>query len=104
MVTCFSILVWEIPWTEEPGGYSPGDCKSLRHVLEIKQQTLVGTVKVHLNGLSTAARKHVPERLRTYFRTYIGIPKLCGNKNKGVHLSQGKYRVFFFFEIYQDEA
>ena len=25
MATHFSILVWEIPWTEEPGGlYSPG--------------------------------------------------------------------------------
>ena len=22
-----SILVWEIPWTEEPGGYSPWGCK-----------------------------------------------------------------------------
>ena len=20
MVTCFNILAWEIPWTEEPGG------------------------------------------------------------------------------------
>ena len=23
MATHFSILAWEIPWTEEPGGYSP---------------------------------------------------------------------------------
>ena len=23
MVTHSSILAWEIPWTEEPGGYSP---------------------------------------------------------------------------------
>ena len=23
-----SILAWEIPWTEEPGGYSPGGHKS----------------------------------------------------------------------------
>ena len=22
-----SILAWRIPWTEEPGGYSPGGCK-----------------------------------------------------------------------------
>ena len=22
-----SILVWEIPWTQEPGGYSPWGCK-----------------------------------------------------------------------------
>ena len=22
-----SILAWRIPWTEEPGAYSPGGCK-----------------------------------------------------------------------------
>ena len=27
MTTHSSILIWEIPWTEEPGGYSPWDCK-----------------------------------------------------------------------------
>ena len=27
--THFSILVWKIPWTEEPGGYSSGGCKKL---------------------------------------------------------------------------
>ena len=27
MVTYFSILAWEIPWTEEPGGLSPWGCK-----------------------------------------------------------------------------
>ena len=25
--TLSSILAWEIPWTEEPGSYSPWDCK-----------------------------------------------------------------------------
>jgi len=29
MATQSSILVWKIPWTEEPGGYSPWDCKEL---------------------------------------------------------------------------
>ena len=24
-----SILAWEIPWTEEPGGYSPQGCKEV---------------------------------------------------------------------------
>ena len=28
MATYSSILVWRIPWTEEPGGHSPWDCKS----------------------------------------------------------------------------
>ena len=27
MATLSSILVWRIPWTEEPGGYSPWDHK-----------------------------------------------------------------------------
>ena len=29
MATHYSILAWEIPWTEEPGGlqYSPWGCK-----------------------------------------------------------------------------
>ena len=29
MATHCSILVWEIPWTEEPGGYNPLGCKKL---------------------------------------------------------------------------
>ena len=33
MATYSSLLAWEIPWTEEPGGYSPRDCK-VRHYLE----------------------------------------------------------------------
>ena len=27
MATCTSILVWRIPWTQEPVGYSPSGCK-----------------------------------------------------------------------------
>ena len=27
-----SILAWEIPWTEEPDGYSPWDRKKVRHI------------------------------------------------------------------------
>ena len=33
MATHSSILGWEIPWIEKPGGYSPGGCKRLRHDL-----------------------------------------------------------------------
>ena len=29
MATHSSILAWKIPWTEEPGGYSPWGCKEL---------------------------------------------------------------------------
>ena len=28
-----SVLAWEIPWTEEPGGYSPRVCKRIGHGL-----------------------------------------------------------------------
>ena len=31
MATHSSILTWRTPWTEEPVGYSPWDCKELRH-------------------------------------------------------------------------
>ena len=27
MTTHSNILIWEIPWTEVPGGYSPWGCK-----------------------------------------------------------------------------
>ena len=27
MTTYSSLLAWRIPWTEDPGGYSPGDHK-----------------------------------------------------------------------------
>ena len=33
-----SILAWEIPWTEEPGGYSPWGRTRVRHDLATKQQ------------------------------------------------------------------
>ena len=29
MATHSSILAWSLPWTEEPGGYSPWGCKNL---------------------------------------------------------------------------
>ena len=39
MATHCSILAWEIPWTEEPGGlYSPWHHKEWDHVLATKQQ------------------------------------------------------------------
>ena len=38
MATHFSILVWEIPWTEELAGYSPWSCIRVRPDLATKQQ------------------------------------------------------------------
>ena len=37
MVTHFSILAWEIPWTEEPGEFSPWS-RRVRHDLVTKEQ------------------------------------------------------------------
>ena len=37
-----SILAWEIPWTEEPGGlYSPWSCKRVRHDLMTKSYKII---------------------------------------------------------------
>ena len=38
MATDSSILAWEIPWTEEPDGYSPWGCKRVRQDLVTEQQ------------------------------------------------------------------
>ena len=38
MATHSSILAWEIPWTEEPGGYSPWGQERVEHNLVTKQQ------------------------------------------------------------------
>ena len=40
MATHSSILAWEIPWTEEPGGYSPWAQKRVRHDLGTKLSLL----------------------------------------------------------------
>ena len=39
MVTHSSILVWEIPWTEEPGRLESMRLQRVRHDLVTKQQT-----------------------------------------------------------------
>ena len=46
MATHSSILAWEIPRTEEPGGYSPWGCKRVGHDLVTKQR--MGTQVVHI--------------------------------------------------------
>ena len=38
MATHSSILAWEIPWTEEPGGLQSTGSQKLRHNLVTKQQ------------------------------------------------------------------
>ena len=31
MATCFSVLAWKIPWTEEPGGLQFMESQRVRH-------------------------------------------------------------------------
>ena len=40
METHSSILAWEIPWTEEPGGLHPWGRKRVRQDLQTKQQNI----------------------------------------------------------------
>ena len=39
MATCSSILVWEIPWTEEPGGLQSMGLQRIRHSLPTEHST-----------------------------------------------------------------
>ena len=41
MVTHSSTLAWEIPWTEEPGDYSPWGHRVVRHDLATKHTTYI---------------------------------------------------------------
>ena len=41
MATNSSILVWEIPWTEEPGGLPSKGLQRVRHDLATKQQQII---------------------------------------------------------------
>ena len=44
MATHFSILAWEIPWTEGLVGYSPRGLKRVRHNLATKKQQIITKV------------------------------------------------------------
>ena len=39
MATHSSILAWKIPWTEEPGRYSPKGCKELDMTEQLNMHT-----------------------------------------------------------------
>ena len=41
MATHPSILAWEIPWTEEPGGLQSMGLRTVKHNLVTKQQHIV---------------------------------------------------------------
>ena len=72
MATHSSILPWRIPWTEEPGGYSPQDHKEL-DMTEVTQHTLhahlsisllcAKNLKVSRTGRLNVSLIHTPKRL-----------------------------------------
>ena len=47
MATRSSILAWEIPWTEEPGGLQSMGSQRIRHVLVSKQQSNNNFIQEH---------------------------------------------------------
>ena len=48
MATHFSILAWEILLTEEPGGYSPWDCRVRQDLVTKQQQSIYTVPYLHL--------------------------------------------------------
>ena len=54
MATHSSILPWEIPWTEEPGGLQSMGSERVRHDLatEHDTHTKVGIKRTYLRGLA----------------------------------------------------
>ena len=53
MTTHPSILAWEIPWTEEPGGLQPMGSQRVRHDLASEQH------QNHTGGLDAAAYRRL---------------------------------------------
>ena len=50
MATHSSILAWEIPWTEEPGGLVHGVAKSLTHSLTPSPTSLTPQLRTRPGG------------------------------------------------------
>ena len=48
MATHSSILAWEIPLTEEPGGYSPWGCRVGQDLVTKQQQSIYTVPCLHL--------------------------------------------------------
>ena len=65
MATHSSILAWEIPWTEEPGGLQSMGSESVGHDLGTKQQ------------------QQVEYTVRIVFKYLLLLFLSCGNKYNG---------------------
>ena len=71
MATQSGILAWEIPWTEEPGSYSPRGCKEsdMSEHTQIHSSTVIygNEQSCGLEGLSLCVPRH--SHLQPSFRT-----------------------------------
>ena len=61
MATHSSILAWETPWTEKPGGYSKWSCKRVGHNLVMKQN----------NNLRQPHKQGFPDLGQLFFHTEL---------------------------------
>ena len=66
MATYSSILAWEIPWTEEPGGLHSMGLQRVGHDLGSKQRHQQGTMTYCLLGMSPSFLKNFPTRLMAF--------------------------------------
>ena len=57
MATHSSTLAWKIPWTEEPGGYSPWGCKELTQLKQLSKHAQVFSISM-FNCVSLFASPH----------------------------------------------
>ena len=73
-----SILAWEIPWTEEPGGLQSVGSQTVRRDLATKQQQLCSHRTVLLSYCSFTAK--YPARWAPLFCTHVGISSLISRK------------------------
>ena len=58
MATHSSILGWEIPWTEEPGGLQSMGLQRVRHDLATKQQEQIMTLSPGSRQVGTTRKTH----------------------------------------------
>ena len=88
VATCSRILAWEIPWTEEPGGYSSWGCKSQTRLSDCTTTTnlvlfgfallpFMGTVfffspKLKVCGNPTCS-KSIPAIFPTAFAHFVSL-------------------------------
>ena len=63
MATHSNILVWEIPWTEEPGGLQSKGSQRVGHDLVTKQQQIY---MIHYHKIKYIVQNHYEEMLNRY--------------------------------------